>query len=365
MADLSLRHIGKRYRQTVALADVSLDVADGEFLVMLGPSGSGKSTVLKLIAGIEVPDEGEIWLGGRRIESLLPRFRDVAMVFQSYALYPHMTVAKNLSFPLESTRLPRTERKQRIEEVARMLSLEDLLARKPSQLSGGQQQRVALGRAVVRRPKLFLLDEPLSNLDAQLRTRTRLELVALHDRLGATTVYVTHDQTEAMTMGHRVAVIDGGRLHQVGTPEAVYEYPANLVVARFLGSPPMNLLNVDVEPRATELCLRGNGFTFQASGPELNAAKFGTGRPMILGLRPEYLIPDSPLNGPRIQGVLSRVELLGHERLAYLRVGDATVAAWAPRSWRGQVGETIPLGIDVNGIRLFDPQSEHALAAPS
>ncbi len=362
MAQLSLRHLTKQYRQTLALDDVSLEVKDGEFLVLLGPSGSGKSTILKLIAGIEAPDRGEIWLGEERIEKLLPRFRDVAMVFQSYALYPNMTVSKNLAFPLESAGVKREERRWRVQEVAQMLGLELLLKRKPSQLSGGQQQRVALGRAIVRRPRLFLLDEPLSNLDAQLRARTRLDLVALHERLGVTTIYVTHDQTEAMTMGQRVAVIDGGHLHQVDTPEVVYEHPADLTVARFLGSPPMNLIPVEIEPSAGASRVRSGALLFEF--PSLLRCARGIPGPVILGIRAEYLLLEEVSDRPTIVGQVSRVELLGHERLVYLQVGEHALTAWASRAWPGRVGETVNIGIDVSGLRLFDAHTGQTLQSP-
>jgi len=240
MGRVALDHVSKRFDDVAAVDDLSLDVADEEFLVLLGPSGCGKSTALRMIAGLEDPTAGTITIGDRVVNDVEAKDRDISMVFQSYALYPHMTVRKNIEFPLRSRKVAVAEREQLVRDAAASLALEPLLDRKPAQLSGGQRQRVALARAIVRRPQAFLMDEPLSNLDAKLRVQTRAELVELQRRLSATVIYVTHDQVEAMTMGHRIAVLDGGVLQQVGAPQDVYARPANLFVARFIGSPPMN-----------------------------------------------------------------------------------------------------------------------------
>ncbi len=242
MAAVTFDHVTKRFGKVVAVRDLTLEIADQEFLVLLGPSGCGKSTALRMIAGLEDPTEGTISIGDEVVNDVEPRDRDVAMVFQTYALYPHMTVRRNIEFPLKSRKVPREERARLVAEAAETLGLGDLLERKPAQLSGGQRQRVALARAIVRRPQAFLMDEPLSNLDAKLRVQTRADLIELQERLKTTVVYVTHDQVEAMTMGHRIAIIADGALQQVGPPQEVYERPANLFVAGFIGTPPMNII---------------------------------------------------------------------------------------------------------------------------
>jgi ABC-type sugar transport system ATPase subunit len=297
MSGITLSGVSKRFGDTVAVDDVSLTVDDHEFLVLLGPSGCGKSTVLRMIAGLEEPSAGEIRIGDRLVNDVEPKDRDLAMVFQSYALYPHMTVRGNIEFPLRSRKIPKDRRVAQVAEAAEMLGLTEYLDRKPAQLSGGQRQRVALARAVVRRPAAFLMDEPLSNLDAKLRAATRLELVDLQRRLEATIVYVTHDQVEAMTMGHRVAILDRGVLQQVGSPQDVYDRPANLFVARFIGTPPMN--TISGEP-ATQLAPRADA-------------------DVVVGVRPEHLVigDDGPL-----PAVVQVVEHLGHEQHVVCRLAD-------------------------------------------
>ena len=370
MARVRLHHLTKRYGSVTAVDDVSLEVFDGEFLVLLGASGSGKSTILKLIAGIETPDAGEVWIGDERVDTLLSRHRDVARVFQSYALYPHMSVAANLAFPLRSGGMGRQDATTRVAEVATLLGLDGLLDRRPGQLSGGQQQRVALGRAIVRRPKLFLMDEPLSNLDAKLRANTRLELTRLHDRLNATTMYVTHDQVEAMTMGHRIAVIDSGVVRQVDEPEIVYEHPADLVVADFVGSPPMNIVRVRRELHSAELVLAGQGVTLRfpraALDPRLAAVVGDAPADVVFGVRPEYLRLGDEL-GPdqTFRARVERVELLGSERVVHLAVGTTLLAARVPATIRPTPGEEVPVGIAANGVRLFDPATNLLVSGAS
>lgn len=363
MPGLSLRGVTRRYGSDTAVNNVSLDVADHELLVLLGPSGSGKSTLLKMIAGIDDVDSGEIWLGERRIDRLPARDRDVAMVFQSYALYPHMSVFENLAFPLRSTGVRRSEVRQRVDDVAEVLELSKLLRRRPHQLSGGQQQRVALGRAIVRRPALFLMDEPLSNLDAKLRMRTRLELVRLHERLGVTTVYVTHDQVEAMTMGHRIAIIDHGVLHQVDAPDRVYDRPADLFVADFIGSPPLNLMPVDAT-------LADGAITFSAEKFELHfpgtvAAGLQLGHAptaVVLGVRPEQMVIGADLpRGQLVTARVERVEMLGHERLVYVQCGSFVWCVRAPASEPARPGDRVTVGFQGEGVRLFDPASGRSL----
>ncbi len=369
MARVSLRGLTKRYGAVEAVSAVSLEVGDGEFLVLLGASGSGKSTILKMVAGIEEPDEGEIWIDDVRVDTLVPGSRDVAMVFQSYALYPHMSVARNLGFPLRAAGLDRGEARRRVEEVAALLGLDELLERRPAQLSGGQQQRVALGRAIVRQPKAFLMDEPLSNLDAKLRTRTRLELTRLHERLAATTIYVTHDQVEAMTMGQRIAVIDRGVLHQVDPPEIIYNYPADLVVADFLGSPPMNLVPVRCERADALVGLVGDGVHLTV--PALTSTvrteldRLGPSAPLVLGVRPEYLRLGADAadttTGTTIAAIVDRVELLGNERVIHLRAGGTPLVARVPVSVRPAVGAAVCVEVDVAGVRLFDASTGRLL----
>jgi len=317
MSSVTFTGVTKRYGSVTAVEDLTLDIADGEFMVLLGPSGCGKSTALRMIAGLEEVTEGELRIGDRVVNDVVPAKRDVSMVFQSYALYPHMSVAKNIESPLvtRATRVPGTdghaeevrkltgaERKERIAEAARMLGLEDYLDRKPGALSGGQRQRVALARAVVSRPAVFLMDEPLSNLDAKLRTQTRAELVDLHERLGTTFVYVTHDQVEAMTMADRIAILNDGRLRQVGTPREVYDQPADLFVAGFIGTPPMN----------TSLAELTEGVAIVGASRLPLAARSDGRAKAVVGIRPEHLRLDPA--GP-LQAVVRQTEWLGHEAL--------------------------------------------------
>ena len=282
MSEIRLEQVGKVYAGDVrAVDDVSLTIESGEFMVLVGPSGCGKSTLLRMIAGLEEVTEGEIWIGEREVARLAPRERDIAMVFQNYALYPHMTVAKNLGYGLKVRKTPKGEIKRRVEEVARLLGLQDLLERRPGALSGGQRQRVAMGRAIVREPSAFLMDEPLSNLDAKLRVDMRAELARLHDRLGITTVYVTHDQVEAMTLGSRVAVMRDGTVQQVDTPQALYREPVNLFVAAFIGSPSMNLVEAEVSGDTVEFA----GFRIPlAKGRRPAGVDSGS---VIMGMRPQ------------------------------------------------------------------------------
>src|SRR5438128_3771012 len=296
-----LQHVTKRFSDdAVALNDLSLDVQDGEFLILVGPSGCGKTTALRIVAGLEKPTSGRITIGDRVGNDGSPRDRDIAMVFQNYALYPHMTVYKNLAFGLKERRTPKPEIDRRVREVSGILGLDELLKRRPAQLSGGQRQRVAMGRALVREPKAFLLDEPLSNLDAKLRVQMRAELKRIHQRLGITTIYVTHDQVEAMTLGDRIVVMSNGRVQQIGKPQEVYRRPKNLFVAGFIGSPPMNLLR----GRCTDGCIRLGELELPWSGPDAPE--------VAVGLRPEDLRPADGA-GPSLEFVVDVVEPLGNE----------------------------------------------------
>jgi multiple sugar transport system ATP-binding protein len=324
VADIQFVHIGKVYDGDVAaVRDLNLDVAEGEFMVLVGPSGCGKTSALRMIAGLEEITSGEIRIGGQVVNDLAPRDRDIAMVFQNYALYPHKNVYENLAFGLRMRKVPKAEQKQRVEEIARILGLGDLLQRRPAQLSGGQRQRVAMGRAIVREPKAFLMDEPLSNLDAKLRVQMRAEIARIQQALKVTTVYVTHDQVEAMTMGHRVAVMRDGELQQVDTPQRLYDAPANLFVASFVGSPPMNLFEAVVE--------RDNGrFVCRVGETELELpADVGVDRPALanyagrrvaVGIRPEDVREASGWDGDRLRGRILLVESLGSEQLVHIEI---------------------------------------------
>jgi multiple sugar transport system ATP-binding protein len=329
MATLTLENITKRYgsgsADTAAVDDVGFEVTDGELLVLVGPSGCGKSTLLKLIAGLDDVTAGEICIDGHRVNELGPRERDIAMVFQSYALYPHLTVRKNIAYPLRVARVERREAARRVDETAELLQLTDLLDRRPAELSGGQRQRVAMGRAIVRRPRVFLMDEPLSNLDARLRVQMRAEIANLQRELGITTVYVTHDQVEAMTMGSRVAVLLDGRLQQLATPRHLYDHPADRFVAGFIGSPPMNLLEATVV--ATD-----DGLGVEVDGQRLTLAADRSpvvpspGEEVTLGLRSEdlTLLPGDPGRpGHTLVATVVLVEELGAEEIVHLRLGFA------------------------------------------
>ena len=334
MASVAFTGVGKVYRDgTRAVSNLNLDVADGEFIVLVGPSGCGKTTALRMVAGLEAISEGEIRIDGEVVNTLHPRKRDVAMVFQNYALYPHMTVYKNIALTLRVRKLRADEIRRRVEEAAGILGLTAELQRKPAQLSGGQRQRVAMGRAIVRNPRAFLMDEPLSNLDAKLRVRMRAEIARIQRELGATTIYVTHDQVEAMTMGDRVAVLRKGELQQVDVPQRVYERPANLFVASFIGSPEMNLVESRLERGDTGLTCRVGDQAIAIPddlGHSLRDLDSYVGRPVGLGIRPEHLQDASLVNGApsncRLRGRVITTELLGSELLAYIEIAAAPVA---------------------------------------
>jgi len=310
MANVTFEHVTKRFGPVTAVDDFTLEVPDKEFLVLLGPSGCGKSTVLRMLAGLDEPTAGLIGIGDRVVNDVEAKDRDVAMVFQSYALYPHMSVRRNIEFPLRTRQVHHEERARLVAEAARSLGLEELLDRKPSQLSGGQRQRVALARALVRRPLVFLMDEPLSNLDAKLRVQTRAELVELQRRLEATIIYVTHDQVEAMTMGHRIAVMSDGVLQQVGPPQDVYDRPANLFVARFIGNPPMNTVTGTVASNGGPV-VQIPGGSVPLPARLADAVRARGISDVVIGVRPEHLVRDG--SGP-VKASVTVIEALGHER---------------------------------------------------
>ncbi|GAA2805624.1 sn-glycerol-3-phosphate ABC transporter ATP-binding protein UgpC [Saccharopolyspora taberi] len=338
---------------------VSLDISHGEFVVLLGPSGCGKSTLLRMIAGLLPPSAGRILLDDRDITHVAPKDRDLAMVFQSYALYPHLTVARNLGFPLRTRGWSRADIHTKVAEVASLLGLGELLQRRPKELSGGQRQRVALGRALVRDPGAFLMDEPLSNLDAKLRTATRTELTALHKQLGSTFVYVTHDQVEAMTMATRIAVLNQGRLEQAGTPSEVYDTPESVFVAGFMGSPPMNLIDARVESRAGRVHVTAHDIDVPLDHP---AGDFPT-RDVVLGVRPEHLtiVGRHAPDGPQFRGVVEAVENLGNEEVAVCSAGGARLVARGQRPLGLHVGEHVTFTTSPDRTHLFDPATGRRL----
>jgi multiple sugar transport system ATP-binding protein len=386
MADVVLDQVTKVFPGgTVAVDSVSLHVADGEFMVLVGPSGCGKSTVLRMIAGLEDVTEGTVSIGGRMVNHLPPKERDIAMVFQNYALYPHMTVEENLAFSLRIRRMPKAELRSQVTEAAHVLDLEPLLGRKPVALSGGQRQRVAMGRAIVRRPRVFLMDEPLSNLDAKLRVAMRGELSRLHQRYSTTTVYVTHDQVEAMTLGDRIAVLERGRLQQVGPPDELYASPRNIFVAGFIGSPAMNLARARIEAAAEGLILVVGEHRWPLPGRELarrpSLAGYA-GREVVFGLRPGSvsLAAGAAPDAPRLSVEATTVESLGSEKnlLFVPPFGDAAKLAPAPQAageetgdlWTARVGAFAPvrtadrveLAVDLTGLHFFDPDTTEAIA---
>ncbi len=365
MAEISFDRVTKRFGDVVAVDDVTLDIPDGEFVVLLGPSGCGKSTLLRLIAGLETPDEGTVAIDGAIVNDVEPNKRDVAMVFQSYALYPHMTVRRNIGFSLKPLGMDRDERDRRAGEAAMLLGLTDLLDRKPGQLSGGQRQRVALARAIVREPRAFLMDEPLSNLDAALRAQTRAELIGLHQRLGTTVVFVTHDQTEAMTMADGIAVIVDGRLQQFGTPTEIYERPANVFVARFVGSPPMNVWEATVDEDGDDGAIRTPRL---ADGTVVDVGVGQLGRSLVagervrVGVRPEdvTVAGAGERQGAGVPATVELVESTGHERLVACRLGsgERATARLDGRAAAPTAGDVVHLLIDPAHVSVFDGDDE-------
>jgi multiple sugar transport system ATP-binding protein len=362
MATVTFDHVYKRFSaDVVAVNDLNLEVNDGEFLVLVGPSGCGKTTALRCVAGLETISEGKLYIGDRVVNDVAPKDRDIAMVFQSYALYPHMSVYDNLAFGLKLRKTPKADIDRRVKEAAAILGLERFLDRKPKALSGGQRQRVALGRAIVREPAVFLMDEPLSNLDAKLRVQTRAEIARLHQRLGTTTVYVTHDQVEAMTMGDRIAVMRDGLLQQVGTPQELYDHPTNVFVAGFIGSPAMNFATTRTEG---EDLLLGTA-KLVLSGPAAQAAsQRPKGSELLIGFRPEHLdIADSRGDMVRIPARVDVVEYLGNEELIHAQAEGNEIVALIPSDRSVKAGEQIELGVPVDKLHVFDPETEQSLVA--
>jgi len=365
MASVTYNDVVKKFGDVTAVNHMSFEVADKEFLVLVGPSGCGKTTALRLLAGLEEITSGEISIGDRVVNDIAPKDRDIAMVFQSYALYPHLSVYDNLAFGLKLRKTPKDEIKKRVDEAAKILGIEDLLDRKPRQLSGGQRQRVAVGRAIVRNPKVFLFDEPLSNLDAKLRVQMRAEISKLHKKLQTTFIYVTHDQVEAMTMATRIAVINKGVLQQIDTPQTLYDYPVNLFVAGFIGSPAMNFFPAKLRKEDGVIHVDGEGFS--VSIPQDRAAVYEghVGKEVIFGIRPEN-IHDPEFVPPNtktelVQATVDVTELMGNEIFLHLINGStAFVARVDPRS-RFEVNQQIQVAFDMDNFHIFDAETEEAI----
>ncbi|WP_024861254.1 ABC transporter ATP-binding protein [Ruminococcus flavefaciens] len=374
MAGLTLKNIYKKYPGgVVAVSDVNLEIRDKEFIVLVGPSGCGKSTTLRMIAGLEEISEGELYIGDRLVNDIAPKDRDIAMVFQNYALYPHMTVFENMAFGLKLRKVPKDEIERKVNEAAKILDLTHLLDRKPKAMSGGQRQRVALGRAIVRSPKVFLLDEPLSNLDAKLRAQMRTEIAKIHKKLGTTFIYVTHDQTEAMTMGDRIVCMKDGFVQQIDTPQNLYENPVNKFVAGFLGSPQMNFIDAELKEEYGQYIVEfgatnGRGNRYQIIVPESKVNEdlaAYVGKEIILGVRPESIHDEEMYLSNASTGVIDTnveiTEMMGAETYLYLLCeGIPLTARVSPRS-TARPGDDIKVAIDPNRIHIFDKETEKAI----
>ncbi len=381
MASVMLKDLTKEFKEVVAVNHIDLEIQDKEFLVLVGPSGCGKTTALRMIAGLEESSDGEIYIGNRLVNEVSPKDRDIAMVFQNYALYPHMSVYDNMSFalrlkrvstgrpwPLNSRRaFDKAEIDRRVKHAASLLGLENLLQRKPKQLSGGQRQRVALGRAIVREPKVFLMDEPLSNLDAQLRVQTRAELIKLHRRLGITTVYVTHDQIEAMTMGDRIAIMNQGFIQQCDTPLNLYHHPVNMFVAGFIGSPAMNFLPVTIRSEGDALWADAESFSVLLPAGRAERARDHIGKTCILGIRPEDIYDRlleglvKPMPGNTIHMEVDVIEPLGSAAEMHLKTGSQQIIAMIDSRTQAKIGEILEVTLDMEKSHLFDRESQQAL----
>jgi multiple sugar transport system ATP-binding protein len=347
MTGLRVRDLTKSFGGNTVIDNISFEVSEGEFCILLGPSGCGKTTILRLIAGLEDKDSGEIFIDGREVSNLTPKERDVAMVFQSYALYPHMTVFENLAFPLRMKKIPKSDLESKVKAVAGLLGIDSLLTRKPKELSGGQRQRVAIGRAIVRDPRLFLFDEPLSNLDAKLRASMRVELAGLHHRLKATMIYVTHDQVEAMTLGDRIIVLEKGRIQQIGTPEEIYNRPSNLFVATFIGSPQINIFKGIITTEGEDSFFESTGFRVKIE--DYKGLEEYSGREVLMGVRPESLTPG---DGP-VSGNIDIIENLGSESIIHVRSGDKSIVAKVSSDYKFRRGDRVSFLLKKRGIHYF------------
>lgn len=368
MASVTLKNVYKVYQGGVtAVSDFNLDIADKEFIVLVGPSGCGKSTTLRMVAGLEEITEGELYIGDKLMNDVAPKDRDIAMVFQNYALYPHMTVYDNMAFGLKLRKTPKAEIDRRVKEAARILDIEHLLNRKPKALSGGQRQRVALGRAIVREPKVFLMDEPLSNLDAKLRVQMRTEITKLHNRLQTTFIYVTHDQTEAMTMGTRIVVMKDGFVQQVDSPQNLYDHPVNLFVAGFIGSPQMNFIDVTLTKEGDSVYAVFGENKIRVPEGKIKNLKDASyiGKEVIMGIRPEDLHDEEiflqSAADSTIKAYVDVVELMGSETYLYLNVAGTNITARVDPRSTARTGDTIRIALDPNRLHFFDKDTEETL----
>jgi multiple sugar transport system ATP-binding protein len=362
VADVRLNNVVKRFEGVEAVRGISLDIPDSEFVALVGPSGCGKSTTLRMIAGLEEVTEGEISIGGKVVNNIAPKDRDIAMVFQNYALYPHMTVFENMSFGLRLRRVARSEIGARVEDAARILDITDLLDRRPRQLSGGQRQRVAMGRAIVRNPKVFLFDEPLSNLDAKLRVHMRTEIKRIHQKVRTTTIYVTHDQIEAMTLADRVVVMQAGSIEQVGRPNDLYHAPRTRFVAGFIGSPAMNFLDCRLEPRASGLTLHlADGLSFPVPADRTERYRPVAGKPLIFGIRPEHITEfrtNDSSNSGTFTAIIDVVEPMGMETMVFFTIGRREVCGRVDPSSPAVPGAQMRLRINLAQMHLIDSRTD-------
>jgi multiple sugar transport system ATP-binding protein len=365
MASVTYDHVTKRFGEVVAVDDLSIEIEDKEFLVLVGPSGCGKSTALRCLAGLEDISNGQIFIGDQVVNDVTPKDRDIAMVFQSYALYPHMSVYDNMAFGLKLRKTPKDEIKRRVQDAAETLGIEELLERKPRQLSGGQRQRVAVGRAIVREPKVFLFDEPLSNLDAKLRVETRANISKLHQQLQTTFIYVTHDQVEAMTMASRIAVLDVGVLQQIDSPQNLYDFPDNLFVAGFIGSPAMNFFPATLQQSDGKLIIDADSFKLEIPADRTTVYDGHVGKQIIFGIRPEDIInPEFAPPGINAQPVDTQVditELMGNEIFLFLKTGKYEFVARVDPRTRATIGEQMQLVFNMDNMHIFDRETELAI----
>ncbi|MCF6094277.1 sn-glycerol-3-phosphate ABC transporter ATP-binding protein UgpC [Microaerobacter geothermalis] len=369
MAGVKLNHVWKRYGDVEAVKDFHLDIQDKEFIVFVGPSGCGKSTTLRMIAGLEEISEGELYIGERKVNDVAPKDRDIAMVFQNYALYPHMNVYDNMAFGLKLRKFPKKDIEKRVKEAAKILGIEPYLKRKPKELSGGQRQRVALGRAIVREPQVFLMDEPLSNLDAKLRVQMRAEILKLHERIQTTTIYVTHDQTEAMTMATRIVIMKDGIIQQVGTPQEVYDVPVNRFVGGFIGSPAMNFIKGNLKEESGKILFQAEGIQVEIPAGKAQKIKEQgyVDRAVYLGIRPED-IHDEPLvleSSPKthVHAKVEVVELTGAEKYLHISVAGEVIIARVDARSNVKVGTEVEMAFDPNKLHFFDADTDQRIDA--
>jgi multiple sugar transport system ATP-binding protein len=365
MASVTYDHVTKRFGEVIAVNDLDINIVDKEFLVLVGPSGCGKSTALRCLAGLEDISDGQIMIDGQVVNDVPPKDRDIAMVFQSYALYPHMSVYDNMAFGLKLRKTPKDEIKRRVDDAAQILGIEELLDRKPRQLSGGQRQRVAVGRAIVREPKVFLLDEPLSNLDAKLRVETRANISKLHQQLQTTFIYVTHDQIEAMTMASRIAVLDAGLLQQIDTPSNLYDHPDNLFVAGFIGSPAMNFFPATLQKSDGKLVIDADEFVLTIPEARSGPYQSSVGKSIIFGIRPEDIFnPEYAPPGIIAQPVETKVditELMGNEIILFLKSGKRDFVARVDPRTRTTIGESMQVVFNMDNMHIFDRETEEVI----